>query len=795
MKKFQTFVKGCLILSFMTLFATASAVDVTINNTAGGLYNAVMNASGVNNDPTLVTTLTVTGTINPRDYNIFPELINLETLDLSGATYSSIAGEDPYIGNCENLFKLSKVVIPSDITIVTGGAFSGCYKLKDINLENIEIIDYGAFNGCEELNNLNLLNVKQIKGRGLANCSNLTQIQISNKLELIDSYAFSSTGLETFDVPKNTLIELGPFLGSSIKKLSYYNNHLIRFSSFSDMPDLEELICYDPIPYYPERLVAPNNTAVLKVPAFALHTYLNHANYVGFNDIQKLDDDIDEITVEGNTGGYNLILDSTEGLADNFNLTLKLNSSLNNQSSSPLSINKFIQWSHANWEYDDYTYYYSNEQPATAKEVEVNITLQNDRWNFISFPFNVNVSEIVPPENVLWTIREYDGSARATQPENGVSKWIDKSSGVLEAGKGYILHFTTLSQTYDYNFKFPAAKDDKKNDIFAYQNVTKNLNFYDSQYEHNKSWNLVGNPFDCAFDCSYISYSKDSNSTRGPITVWRSYNYGNYTYEAFSADDDLTLLPFESFFVQAIDEDHLTMTFKKEGRVTELIQTRSSNDNDRLAGTSRSIFNLYLTGETGKDRTRLVVNPSASVDYEIMCDASKFMSPEPSTPQIYLIENIERLAINERPLGDGSYQLGVRIAANGTYTISCDTRNADSYNVVLLDKLTGAETDLDESGYTFYAGEGSDDRFTLIVTTRGTDSEDPDMASVDEINAFKGEVAINGGNVTVTAEGAIEIYSIAGQCVASGENHLDANLPQGVYIIRYGKETTKAVVR
>ncbi len=46
----------------------------------------------------------------------------------------------------------------------------------------------------------------------------------------------------------------------------------------------------------------------------------------------------------------------------------------------------------------------------------------------------------------------------------------------------------------------------------------------------------------------------------------------------------------------------------------------------------------------------MVINPEARIEYELTCDAVKWMSPKVEIPQLYSLDGSDRrYAINERP--------------------------------------------------------------------------------------------------------------------------------------------------
>lgn len=179
---------------------------------------------------------------------------------------------------------------------------------------------------------------------------------------------------------------------------------------------------------------------------------------------------------------------------------------------------------------------------------------------------------------------------------------------------------------------------------------------------------------------------------------------------------------------------------------------------------------MVLTDGTNSDRTRFVLNPRASMDYELTCDASKFFATDTALPQIYTIEQTVPMAINERPAGDGTVQIGIRMACDGEYTISSPRCNLK--DIVLVDNETGNETSLaDGESYTFTAKAGTDEhRFMLRVG--GT--------VITEINATD---AMGLGSLKAAA------YTLDGRKVVGFDGH-STPLQKGVYIVN-GKKILK----
>lgn len=207
--------------------------------------------------------------------------------------------------------------------------------------------------------------------------------------------------------------------------------------------------------------------------------------------------------------------------------------------------------------------------------------------------------------------------------------------------------------------------------------------------------------------------------------VWNS---NNQNYEAYSpVDDSYILAPAEAFFVQRpVDQE--SITFLKDGRQTDryartLVEEepasapqriRAAYDSNTHTAAQRTVFNITLAKDGQQaDRTRVVINEAATMQYDLSRDAAKFTGTEPAVSQIFTINGATRYAINERPLNNGQALLGLHFGTDGTYAIGLS--NQPDGQVTLEDRLTGTKLQLNgTAGYSFTAKAGdSTDRFVL----------------------------------------------------------------------------------
>ena len=757
--------------------------------------------------------LKVIGNINAEDMEVFYKLNNLAVLDLSQTNITNI-------GACNNLGKLKTVILPSTVTSIDEQAFYNCYSLKSINTTNVTTIGNSAFYNCYSLASIELPNVTTLGNNAFYYCFELTSIELPNvttlgsgvfryceylsnvtlsdNLNVIPSNCFyECNSLRQIDLP-NSLISIADYafyncsltdivIPEGVTSIGYYtfrNCPLTNVSipstienindySFYQCNYITEVYCYAIAPVITNTFGGGIVNATLHVPAVSVISYRLHDSWYKFENIVPIDQDIVDVNINSD-----FIIVDYEGFADEINLNINTSGHLTVSANTEFNVNNYKQISFNNEYsvYDNYTGDYKYYSPSTlingtnmsANNVDITLKLRTNMWNFISFPFDVDVTDIEFPEGTLWVVRKYSGEDRANMSEN---TWHNVTDGMLlNAGEGYILH--CIYDDYDYvDFTFKAIDNENKNNIFAHENVEQPLEVYPSEFAHNRSWNLVGNPYPSYFN------TNGNIEHNGIITVWgETYDEWGYSngsgYVAYSLlDDYYTLKPYESFFVQCPD-DATSMLFKTEGRTHENDYGDYNKRTDAFKqrnSSNRKIYNFILSDENYSDRTRLVLNEAATVDYELSCDASKFMNDNNDVPQIYVFDNEIRYAINERPLGFGAMSIGVRIGQAGEYTLTLDSKEEYEQDVVLYDNITGDKIDILNETYTFFAEEGYDDnRFVLTITDNTVGLDENIILDINDSD--------------------VEVFDVFGRKVRVSD------AKNGLYILRKGDKVQKCFI-
>ena len=675
-------------------------------------------------------------------------------------------------GNCKSL---TSIDLPKAESLGES-VFSNCKNLIEANLPNVVSIECDAFNQCVNLSKVTMSKVRVIPRYCFCECYSLKNFDFPASLETIDDYAFRGCNLTEAILPEGLECIYGSaFEGCPLTVISIPSTVTVIENYAFTTSKVTDVYCYSVAPVSTD-VFSSMSQATLYVPEFSVNTYRLHDDWYSFAKIVPLEGDLEKLNINNEFAIYDYA-----GLADKIDMTLSFGekylgdysiAKLTVNANSALSLGKYEQYQDLyNYDYDYYDGVYSycycttlvTQNDITADSVCTHLYMRDGRWNFISFPYDVNVSDIVVPEGVLWVIRKYSGSDRAAMTGN---TWQNMTDGMtLKAGEGYIFH-CYYEEGDKVCVSFPSASSDTGT-LFAHNDVNRVLDEYPAEYAHNRSWNLVGNPYPSYFNTRDMEFN-------APITVWNGNGYTAYSL----LDDNYVLTPNEAFFVQRPAESN-SIVFKKEGRLHYLdsIDLDSIDNDDEYRASpaqrtgkslpSRSVYNFLLENAEYSDRARLVVNEDAKMDYEINCDAGKFMSSNADVPQLYINDSGVLYAINERPLGSGVIGMGAYFGKDGEYTLSLQENPNNNFSVILTDQLTGCKTDLSVGDYTFNAPAGTcNNRFTITLENT-TDIEE---CVEDE-------------------DSAGDIYTLDGKKVTNVDN-----LPAGVYLVKNGNKYVKRVI-
>ena len=650
---------------------------------------------------------------------------NLNTVNIE-----ECQGIDEYaFSNCSSL---SAISLAENLVSIGSGAFRGCSSLIGIAIPNgVTEIQNNTFLKCTKLAAVALpKKLKSIAGSGLDyegafyGCTSLTSISLPTSLNSIGNYAFKNcTSLAELHIP------------ASMKSIGK--------SAFSGCTALKDIYTYTVEPTDIQQATFSCWTiATLHVPYFAYYNYYWDTQWSQFAFLDEFSDTYEydyfyitkDFTFNDENGVVNGVpaadLNAGSGLVVNLtNQSLQLDEvrmAQNASTSASIIANNNLQ----------------------VNKLYFDIAVTKNKWYFLSFPFRVKVANTSSPGDFVF--RYYDGQTRATSGSGG---WKNVTTTYLNAGQGYIYQTNT-----DGTLTLMVEKADMD---FSGNTRNRTLNTYTATDTKNASWNLVGNMHPSYYDIAQTGYT-------APITVWNGSSY----VAKRAGDDQYSLSPFQAFFVQKPSNVN-QMSFPAAGRYTKTqwdsyVASQQSSVKGLHAPehSERAIVNLTIdNGEDVVDETRVVFNAAKSADYEMDCDAAKFMSDQP-VPQLYtLCEDGTQYAINERPVGEVA--LCYVAPSDGELSIGAPRMDQPVY---LQDNVLGITHDLSLGAYTFTTEAGTfEDRFTLMLYNPATGIDDMG----DEMADGKSENS--------------QWFDL------QGRQHNGTHLPKGLYVIKSGAKATKVV--
>lgn len=746
--------------------------------------------------------IVINGAMNDTDWASILTMTSLFTIDLSGATFTTVP--QSALSKDEHSSQLSflhEVKLPNMVQTISNKAFKGT-ALESITIPaTVKTIGEEAFRntrlrslslpttmksiGSHAFRNIPCLattnfptNLTRIPTSCFEDCNVLQGFEFSENVDTIGNGAFRYCYAFDTDIPLTiSRFEDYAFSESGIREVEFAENADIRYSCFDDCDNLRSVIfptTYSKVDFDRRNIViyCDNLTDI----TFRSGTVIMGDNYRYFLDGMTKsaitlhvpnhlvsgymsDPYWYECQVEGFSTAsipeFVITQPLKLGMSSRFDgapsLTFKEDATFEITGDNSQPINNFYTETR-------FKGYEDIDKSTLVMSTCNNVNIQGDyiygyylndanRWYFLSLPFDTKVGDLQLVDGGSYAIRYYDGAERATRLATGYSWKNYAANDIIPAGTGFIIQ---VSKRGYVNFK--AQNNATK------QYALKNMEFVKPMVKNacesnaHKGWNLVGNPFQCYYNLHRLGFT-------APITVWEGYHYVAYS----PIDDDYAILPNEAFFVQCPD-DLDDLTFPINGKqMTDEIEQENAARALFPADNARKLMNIELSNGENTDKTRLVINPSASLDYELNRDAGKFLSN--GVPQLYTLDTEGcEYAINERPVADGKAILGMTIPADGVYTISM-TRS-DITKVMLTDLLTNMTINIAEQEYQFNAAAGKlNSRFVITF---------------EEGNAATG---INGIE-TKTTESEVW-YSIDGRKVSGN------SVKKGIYI----KDGKKVVVK
>lgn len=780
--------------SAVQILAIGTKTDYDVKTTAQDNAPGLLQQLDKNSLNSIVS-LKVSGTINGYDIMLFRnKMDNLHHLDLSDADivanpyeyYEGYCTEDSVLGN--NAFyevkHLVSIKIPKSIKRIGDYAFCRC-SVRDVifqEKQNIEIGNEVFYDS--DIANINLPIGSKLGGSCFTACNNIRNIILPEGLEVIPGSCFYHSGLTSASIPSSVKrIESRAFNWCALDSISLPGLTYIGDEAFTDNYNLKELrvpstleeigekafsgcnlekvYAYTVLPISISQNTFSNfsNTA-LYVPTQSVDNYYLNTQWSQFKEIHEFNEPYKYFYLDKEFTLEDKRFDGTPDIDIKEDGGLKVDGK-DNQEAGDVTIKGDGDKGNSGTLITDGN--------LNAKKMRFDISVSDNKWYFFSFPFDIKLSDTKAPGEYKWKM--YDGSIRADQGSGG---WVNLPDNEewLKQGKGYIF------QTNKAGTLTLKVTKEKFGQLDA-NNIMKELDVFPSGNNFDASWNFIGNPQTSYYNVNDLGYE-------APITVWN----GN-SYEAVRpGDDDYTLHPFQAFFVQKPTASS-TIEFKAEDRLTKTgseirAQETKARRLSRGFVPSRMIINLNVSDGSLSDKTRVVFNDKKSRNYEMDCDAAKFMTLT-QAPQLYSVEGKgTKFAINERPMG--SVQLGFTAKKSGTFTISAVRMDLP---MLLKDNVAGITIDLTNGDYEFTSEAGTFNK-RFLLTPNSSVTSIADVVKKTGVNILPTEegIQINGCNGK-----NVDVYNLNGAQVASSNSDGMLRLSAGVYIVKVNGMSTKVMVK
>ena len=266
-----------------------------------------------------------------------------------------------------------------------------------------------------------------------------------------------------------------------------------------------------------------------------------------------------------------------------------------------------------------------------------------------------------------------------------------------------------------------------------------------------KGFNMIGNPF---------TYSIDNGNMSSSVTLADGF-YVVGANGSWTAKADGKIAPMESVLIQANGKGTLSMSPANYG-------------SKRAARNENSYLTINVASKTHSDVAYVSFNDGMGLD--------KINHRNPDNPMLYIPVEGKNYAI--AMMNQDVKEVPVYFNANrmAEYTISIEQKNCEFSSVVLVDKLTGVETNLLIEDYSFMARSFDNaDRFIIRLSIEdNSDSESDNFAFISN-----GQMIIE----DINGQGIVRIFDIMGRHISQHSVSGSASIATdgfatGMYIIQ-----------
>lgn len=285
--------------------------------------------------------------------------------------------------------------------------------------------------------------------------------------------------------------------------------------------------------------------------------------------------------------------------------------------------------------------------------------------------------------------------------------------------------------------------------------------------------NFVGNPFTSAIDWDAISGWTKTNIANA-IQVYNNGNFASYVNGVSTNGGSRYIAMNQGFFVQVVEgQTSGVLKATNEIQVHQNVPFRAPKHS--------GAFKLQVVDGALKDELAIVINESATEEFDNEFDAVKMFSFNVNHPQIYAVDkNNTQLSINTIPVKD-VIQVDVKGVDNHMMIIkSIDTE--DFEYITLVDKVEDVSVDIKNNHYEFFYNDESADRFEINFRP---------ISNTPDSNVALANVYADNGVLYVTNMNSkpidVYVYNLLGQVIATDKAAHDTQLninEVGTYLVR-----------
>lgn len=207
---------------------------------------------------TIIESITIPSSVTTIGEGAFSGILTLNEVEFSDDSKLTTIGVSAFSG-CANILEFS---IPSTVNVIGKSAFMGCVALRDVEFKTgniIETINESTFQTCYALTNINLPNtIRTIDANAFADCSCLARISLPTTLDTIGSGAFAGCkSLNKLTIP--TKIE-------KIASTTFKNCYMLSEVTWNDNIKTIEEEAFSNTPY---NTTLPKTISYIGIKAFA----------------------------------------------------------------------------------------------------------------------------------------------------------------------------------------------------------------------------------------------------------------------------------------------------------------------------------------------------------------------------------------------------------------------------------------------------------------------------------------------------------------------------------------------